>query len=488
MSKIKIYFDKITLGFGQSLIMGNRPENLKLPQISQDKKDLEVSKFGLFETASPNFHTYYPEVKAEDIKPKEEDFIKPIFRALSEVIVHKNFNPIDFSKNGVLKNSMTKLLGQTIYANHEAVIGNEIGVVSNIEWQNSYVTNSGIKIPSGINAEFKIDSKAHPNIARAIMMEPPSIHSNSVTVSFGWEQSHPSMDINEFRSKLGTFGSDGQLIRRIANEIKNYHETSLVPHGADPFAQVIKKGVINNAEYANSTYSLSMEGKEKPKNYFFSYKEDVVSMGDKDTTPQELNNINPETPMKELIQKLAIKYKIAEDQITEQLILDKLEEKEKSESQVNLAKELQDEKANNKDLTNKLADKVTEITNLTRERDSYKQISDKAVDTLKNEVKRAYGVLKGDKADEAKLDQLQKLDYEGLLVEMKSFNEELENKYPATCNKCGSHEVSRNTAAVISPDSNGGKITPKDNSQLMAQIRKESKKDWILEPSKIDKK
>jgi len=66
------------------------------------------------------------------------------------------------------------------------------------------------------------------------MMSPPSIHSNSVTVKFGWEPSHKFETDSEFFDKLGTYTKKGELIRIVVNLIKSYHETSLVSHGADP--------------------------------------------------------------------------------------------------------------------------------------------------------------------------------------------------------------------------------------------------------------
>jgi len=43
----------------------------------------------------------------------------------------------------------------------------------------------------------------------------------------------------DFLNKIGTIGSDGKMVRRIAKNIFNYHESSLVWLGADPFAKAI---------------------------------------------------------------------------------------------------------------------------------------------------------------------------------------------------------------------------------------------------------
>lgn len=479
MSKEKLY-DRITLGFGQSLIMGHKPESLKLGIMAIDKPDLTIEKFGLFETATPNFHTYYPDVKAEDLKPKSEDFVEPVFRALSEVIVHKNHNPIDFSSNGILKASMSKLIGQTIYANHEAIVGNEIGTVSDVSWQNSYTTSNGIKVPAGINAVFKIDAKSHPNIARAIMMDPPSIHSNSVTVQFGWEQSHPSMDRNEFFGKLATYGSDGQLIRRIATEIVGYHETSLVAHGADPFAQkVAPNGKIVNPEYANSVYSLAATGAEKPKKYFFSYKNDITNLSDDSILINNNQNHNQETEMKDLIKQLSAKHNKPEAEITEQFILDIVANGEKAIT------DLATEKDNNTKLSSELTEannKVTDLSgqveNLTSELEKVKPIAEASISKLREETKRVYNLIKNGKADPAKLALIDKASSEELEVELKDYNEQLEKQFPASCNDCGGHNVSRSTSS--NGDNPQGKSKNKSDSEIARELRTEAKPGFIL--------
>lgn len=486
------------MGSGMSLMVGDMPDEINLSVIGVQKPKLDISKFGFFESATPNFHTYYPGVKnAADIKPKEGDFIKPIFRLLSEVIVRKSSNPVDFSMNSVLKNSMPKLLGQTVYANHEALVGNEIGSVAEVAWQDGYTTDTGIKVPAGINGVFKIDAKSHPNIARGIMMEPPSIHSNSVTIEFGWEPSHSFTDIREFMGKVGTYGSDGQLIRRIANEIRNYHETSLVAHGADPFAQKVVDGSITNPEYADSVYSLSAQGKEKPKIYFFSNREDLIELS---STPEKHNH-KPEEDMKDLVIQLAKLFGKPEAEITEKFIQDwftanlkdaealkhisKLGTIPTLETDLAIAKAslktaedaLVTEKA--KDSTVKLTEAETKITSLTTEINTLKGAAETQLTVLKSEAKRIYGVLKGDKADADKLALIDKMDEAALKVELKAYNEELEEKFPAKCNSCGGSDVTRNTAAIEDP---AGKKTDKlaTNQSVMDDIRKESKGKFLL--------
>ena len=90
--------EKVKLIAGHAIILGHRPESLSGVMMSDklEKEGQEFSKFGLFDSSSPNYTNYYPEVTAEDLHPKEEEFIEPIFRLLSNVTVHSRFNPIHF--------------------------------------------------------------------------------------------------------------------------------------------------------------------------------------------------------------------------------------------------------------------------------------------------------------------------------------------------------------------------------------------------------
>ncbi len=479
----KTFFDKITLGSAHSLKMGNTPEKLNMVIIGAGKPDIDHTSLGLFEVATPNFNTFYPGVTSEDLAPKDGDFILPIFRALSEVIVHKKVNPIDFSMNSVLRDSMSKLLGQTVYPNHEPVVGNEVGVVSKVEWQKSYTTSNGIVIPAGINAQFKIDAKANPKIARNIMMDPPAIHSNSVTVSFAWEQSHPTMELNEFWGKLGTFGSDGQLIRRIVNEVKNYHETSLVAHGADPFAQKVDdKGKIVNPEYANNIYSLAATGESKPKHYFFSYKDEVVSLTEAPSTPQTLTLNNPEN-MKDLIAQLAAKYKKPEAEITEKFIADALIAGETAVTNLATANQATQDKVAELAAMVVLKDaEIAKVTNLTAELAIHKPLSAEYTTKLIEEVKRVYTSLKADKADAEVLSSFDKSTHAQLSAFLKDYTAELEEKFPASCSDCGGHNISRATAKPAGTPAPGKDI--KSFESINDEIRKEAKRGYIFEGTK----
>lgn len=488
----KEYEGSIRMGAAHSLIIGHGPKlNLITAEQEADNRRSNLESFGLWEVATPNFNTYYPNATAEDLAPKDEEFIRPIYRALSEVIVRKKFDPIDFSKNGVLKASMSMLVGQSVYTNHDSFVGNEVGVVSKTFWAEAYEVN-GQTIPAGINAEFLIDGKAHPKLSRGIMMDPPSIHSNSVTVNFKWIQSHPKMEYQEFRNKVGSYDEKGQLIRRIVSEITAYYETSLVSHGADPFAQKVgNDGKIVNPDLAIRRDSFSAEKEGASLYHFFSYKESLSEI----TIPVQLDNNNnseksEETPKsktmnKELVLLMALLsgYQLAEG-------LENLSQEEFSEQF--------DEAAFLAHVTEKKAElealktASTELTAITTEKEAleaeieplreFKTQNEKIAEkfgevrsSLQAEVERLYSIAHGKPASDKLRETFTGATFETLETFKESYYELVEDKYEMTCNDCNSHNITR---ASSNPEGLGDNpttpvvTTPPTDAELYYKIRK----------------
>lgn len=450
------FLDTIKLGFNNNLILGNDPEKLSLDRISEknlkDADHLDIQSFGLFDSNQANYNTYYPDVTAEDLAPKDNEFVYPVFRALSEVIVHKDWNPVDFSMNGVLKKSMSLLNGATVNADHETTIGNALGAVAGVYWEESYKSKGGIVIPAGINAKTKLDGKSHPRVARAVMMDPPSIHSTSVTVRFLWEKSHPDLSQDEFFNKLGTYDKQQKLIRRIATDIKNYPELSLVGHGADPFAQKVGADGIVNPKWADTAYN-SMSGAEKKKQnvFFFDFKTDVIS----NSIPKESinnNNTKDEVMNKTFLLALAavmgVKLTIADDA-------------EPTAEDIKLVEDKVAELVNlNSASQTTLGERDTEIIRLQAIESTYnnekatfaeavglKAFRDAQVISLRAHVTATFKALKGDKADAVMLKVIEDASYETLTALQKQYTEQLEEKFPISCKSCGSQEVNRASAA-----------------------------------------
>lgn len=457
----KSQLDSMIIGCGHSIMVGHVPEQIQekdnLVRLSENffswgKANKEsVQSLGFW--SDIDYNTYYPDLKLEDLTPNDNEFITPMFRLLSETIVSKNYNPTDFSQNGVLKASMKLLLGQTVNCDHETNIGNAIGAVSKVVWQEAYKDGS-FTIPGGINGVLKIDGKANPRIARGILMDPPSIHSNSVTVQFRWDKSHPEMDDRDFYEKLGTYDEKGNMVRRIVTEVVRYMETSLVSHGADSFAQKIgADGKIVNPEYAKRSWSSYEEYRyDKAKQYFFT---DNKSYNfDEDDTHQSLienqdspelkteNNMNQE--LKEFLEKLfgnnmltLGEGKEATQEEAISLIQSMVSEKASLEEQV-------------KTLTTEKDQLSEKITNLTTENASLKEMADlgkKAVTSLKETVVANYKKIQGGNFDEKdpvfvmlNSETTPLVTLEGL---NKSYEQRLNEMFPMKCSHCGSKDISR---------------------------------------------
>jgi hypothetical protein len=239
------YIDSVKFFLNNNLIIGH-----DLPEKGYKPTPKDLTKLGLFDSSAPNYVNYDPSVSKEDFNPKDEDFIHPEFRLLSETVVHPYF-PIDFGQDSVLKGSMSLLPGSGLYPDHEASVGNSLGVIESVYWEDSYKVD-GVTIPAGINGKLKLDGKANPRIARLILMKPPGISSTSVTVQFKWKKSH---EVDGFFDKLGTYDEKGELIRRIVTEILGYPEVSLVTNGADKFAKMkTDKGIAGVNRIASNSF------------------------------------------------------------------------------------------------------------------------------------------------------------------------------------------------------------------------------------------
>ncbi|HEV2762049.1 MAG TPA: hypothetical protein VGV38_03560 [Pyrinomonadaceae bacterium] len=188
-----------------------------------------VNSHASLEQSAPAFETF------DDVMPKPGDYIYPLFRALSAVLITGYW--IDFSRPGVLEESVPLLYGQTVFKNHSFYdVERWLGVVNQSVWDAEGAQAGGVP---GINAELKIDWKANPLIARGLLMEPPAIHSVSVTVETEFEYSHPDI-VQEDRWKFfDLLGEEvnGQIVRFIVTKIISYWEISLVFKGADDLAK-----------------------------------------------------------------------------------------------------------------------------------------------------------------------------------------------------------------------------------------------------------
>lgn len=475
--KNKEHLDSMVIGQGHTIMAGYIPEAVGAKAFSENYYKWKnptpdsIAQFG-FWGGDIDYNTYYPNLDKSELTPKDEEFIEPMFRLLSETIVSKNWNPTDFGQNGVLKASMKMLLGQTVNCDHETNIGNAIGAVSQVMWQESYKDGS-FTIPAGINGILKIDGKANPRIARGILMEPPSIHSNSVTVQFKWDKSHPQMEDNEFYQKLGTYDSKGVMVRRMVTEIVRYLETSLVSHGADSFAQKIgSDGKIINPTFAKRTWASYEEYRDdKSKQYFFTdYKSDLSSFQENDTRDSfndndAKDNHSNENNMNEL-------EKFLESLFGDNMLT--LEEgKEMNQETVvaciqNLVSSRNTLQTSVDNLTTEKTSLTEQISNLNAEVANLKEmatVGKNHIASLRESAVETYKKLMGENADETIVTMLnaETTGITTLVSLTKDYQARLEEKFPLTCSKCGSKDVNR--ASSVAEDDTEGKTGTEDTTQ-----------------------
>lgn len=492
-----MFEDVITLGSGHSIMAGHIPPQIAGQSFSEKffeaGKTIEtLDSFGLF-GSDLNYNTYYPDVKPEDLTPTDEEFIEPIYRMLSAGIVARNWSPTDFSKPGVLKGSMNLLLGQTVNCDHETNVGNAIGSVKEVYWQEAYSTvkdGKNITVPAGINAKLKIDAKANPRIARGILMDPPSIHSNSVTVRFMWEKSHPSLSDADFWDQFGRLGKDGKLVCKVASEIKGYFETSLVSHGADPFAQKVDANgkIVNPVHAANQANSYS--DKVGRNWYFFTDFKDITKAEvlhntmvfnnefNNDPRDQGTNKNDNMDELKEFLESLFGEglLTLGENQgATKEMALSAIKAMVQAEKTA---------KESLSSITTERDNLKTELQTLKDQVDKDKPfvtIGTQRLSAVRDEVTANYKKLMGeDKVDESMITLLANADLTTLESLGKTYTTQLEDKFPMKCTDCGSHNVSRASSATEDPEDvakNGDKTVkvPSTHDAMSSLINKKKK-------------
>lgn len=473
-----VFQDTIVLSAGHSILTphlsskvdGNSFSDKFFAASKKDRKSLD--SFGLF-GSDIDYNTYYPDATPEQFNPNEDEFIQPVFRMLSNCVVAKPYSPTEFPSD-VLKAGMHLLIGQTVNCDHATDIGNAIGSVVETYWQEAYTDDNGLNIPAGINARLKIDAKANPRIARGINMDPPSIHSNSVTIMFEWKPSHEFEDKWEFWEKLGTYDKDGQLIRRIATRIIAFKETSLVSHGADPYAQLIREGKLVNPVYADSIYNSFSEEKAKDirekidhsRASFLDYKgfsEKVINYNTNENinegenlgdthTPETTNNSNNSMPeLTQFIEQLfgegMLSLAEGATATTEHALAEVRRILSENAS-------LSEAKTSLENQVTSLQDEVSQLKNDLKTNEKFAEIGTNYFKEVKDSTLASYKKLVGEgKEDSNILTLIESVDSVSTLLSLKaSYDTQLEEKFPLHCADCGSHNVNRGSS--VSEDTN----------------------------------
>jgi len=396
-----------------------------------------LENFGLF-GGEAQYTSFSPGIGPDDWQPKEEDFIYPIFRILSDTTVVKFGVPIVFGKE-VLMDTVKKIENQTVYPDHKNdEVGNSLGVVTKAFWENSYKVD-GVTVPAGVNAVLKIDAKSNPRIARALLMDPPAIHSGSVKVSFDWEKSHNLSD-DEFWGKVGSYDKEGKLIALNVTKIKAYHEYSLVTHGADSFAQKVGEKGIANPQYTQWAKTLTSSNSSKADIDYSSLSFSKDNPNDNPLKPDPMNLIELLNPV--LPTELQFTAESGEQDVLN-LVSTLLKDKESLAAQVLELK-------NKPELTEEMASSLEFITN----NGGMEAITEKVKngEVFLNQVRTNaisnYKLLNADSIQEPIVRTIENADLEAARAFEQTYSTQVEKALPLVCENCKSTHITRASSFI----------------------------------------
>jgi|GEM_PF-2931567 len=198
-----------------------------------------------------------------DLEPTEEDLVSFTFRLLSAAYLGSGGYHLDFSREGVLERSLALFREPeeegsarqdplVVVRDHSFSIEDRIGLVRNARWS---PVNPDYGLPHpGIDAELHINWKLAGEVVRRLLHDPPLLDACSVSLSFGWEKSHPGLEDQQFWQHLGE-EVDGSAVRVIVTEIFSVEHVGLIFAGADSSARRIG----SSAERRDSAFSESAD-------------------------------------------------------------------------------------------------------------------------------------------------------------------------------------------------------------------------------------
>jgi hypothetical protein len=427
--------------------------------------------------------------------PQESDFLFFPFRHLSATIVGGgSWKATDFSDESVLKRGHKLLEGKPAYVNHNMWVGEEIGVVKDVEFTKSYTNTNGEKIPAGIDAPFVIDQKLEPKLVRRMTSPMGSpIQSASVSVLFDWEASHEFEKEYDFYYHIGEM-IDGSMVRRIVTEIIDFYESSLVWLGADPYAKMLVDGEVVNIDRASVVYNGDLKGdaefgkiyKNFKKFHVFDCHEESITLDLKRSAANYAKPTNDDMDFKELIAKM---LGISKDQVTPEMLQKySFVAKEDFES---FQKFQSDKKSHETELQAKVAeiatlkkdveDKDKELATLqTFKKESeekaakekpFIEYGQKQLEAARKQAKELYTKFVHGKTEKVMLDEIDASGVESLNAKILMWGGSVYQKFGAACKKCGSTEVDFRSSVDENENNDPGKGKSYDLPNLAELVR-----------------
>lgn len=423
-----------------------------------------------------------PEPNDIPLVPIEGDYAYFQFRQLSAGIVGGgSWKATDFSNEMVLKASMPKLRHVPAYKNHYQVVGEEIGYIGEPTWTQAYTSKGGILVPAGIDAPFVIDKVSEAKLIRKLSGPVPLIKAASVSVEFEWEASHEFEREYDFYYHMGEM-IDGTMVRRVATNIINYYESSLVWQGADPWARMIKEGELvglsrehigQAVQFSNDPLRDFYQSKRKyfifdgigaELNFSFS-KSDVTSEQNQKAAMEKL-----------IIEAIALSMGMQAGQITPELLkgykVVKAEEFTALEGSKTQVENLTKEKQTLTEERDKLKLEKAELEKFKTDNEGYVEAGKQSLEALRTQAKDMYQKFSNGKPEEVILKELETADRVSLEAKVKMFGGKLYDTFGASCTACGSTEISMRSSKEEGEGENGSgskKTEPVTQSLSLAE-------------------
>lgn len=382
------------------------------------KKDTELAKLEKINTSQFN----------SSFEPKEEDFIYARFRLLSaHTVGADSWQATDFSNEEVLKKSMPLLDGKPAYINHDTYnIQNSIGTIVNLKWVEKSIDEQGNEVPAGIEGDYRIDAVSNNKIARSVLNG--EIQGSSVTIAFTWTPSHVFEEDYMFDYRCGET-INGEMVRRIVNEVVDYYESSLVFRPADPYARPIKTKNIEVS--ADSVRRLNDENDEVQKIYI-----------DKKTFSLFDNTIKKHTQM-----EYSQGQELFEENKKQILLLtaqkEDIEKKFNEQKEINIAQQKVMQSAELENTT--LSSKIIELENEIEKSKKIILFAETAMQQYRAETKRLYQLSTANPSDSF-MKLIDEANQEQLEAIAETYNVQMIGKFKPNCNVCGGKNISFQTS------------------------------------------
>jgi hypothetical protein len=392
-----------------------------------------------------------------------------------------------------LRRALKKFVGKSAFTEHWQYSGNCIGVIESASWSEAKIFE-GKKVPAGVDIVYLINAKLNEYLASNLLMTPPGIYSNSVTVEFEWEPSHDDFaDEDCFMRCIGQFHADGRMVARKVTNLIDIHESSILWLGADPFAKMLDKdGNPINPEYGAAFDQVQGYAKEmynSHKQYCASYsykKEGIVLKSEIENKPvmekallefaRKILGLAADAELTQAhIDKLsALKFIEADEHTRMTGSLTKVTELEKEVGELKSKGADTQLKKQNEDLTVEVAGLKKEKSDLelkVTQLDAFAKIGKANLEAKRAETVRLYKLSLGENQSEdaAMLETFSKADDKQLNAFLTMFTKGVAEKFEATCATCGVTEVS--FRSTFADPENKGQGKKEEREHLGLRIR-----------------